>query len=370
MGFVRSYFFFFLSVILLFCAGFLVQYSTSLKNNLDIFNKHIIFFFLMIPVFLAIVFIKIDKILKLNIAFYALNIVVLIAVLVIGKTAMGATRWVKIAGVNLQPSELTKISVILMLAHYFKNAKLYSTNTLVYFFAPILIFAAPVSLILLQPNLGTSIIIILISCTMIFVLFMRTKILLAGLLLIFFSIPFVWKFGLHDYQRQRVLTFFNPESDAKGAGYNIIQSKIAIGSGGLFGQGYLNGRQNKLNFLPEQHTDFVFTVFAEEMGFFVTLILIFVFLFVIFKIMSYAVLAKNIEEKFILVGCGAMIFWHCFINIGMSMDLLPVVGVPLPFVSYGRSFLLSNIIMMALVVNILKNSTCVSQKQTKKSLAH
>ena len=351
----KGYFFFLFTIILLFCAGFLVQYSTSLKNNLDIFNKHIVFFFLAIPLFFLIVFLKLEKILKINFYFYFLNILILIVVLVIGKTAMGATRWLKIGSINLQPSEFMKISIILMLASYFKNAKTYSIHTLFYFLIPILIFLVPTIFILLQPNLGTSMIIILISCTMIFTLFMKNKILIIGFVLCLSSIPFMWKFGLHDYQKQRVLTFLNPESDPKGAGYNVIQSKIAIGSGGFFGKGYLNGSQNKLNFLPEQHTDFVFTVFAEEFGFFITMFLIFLYLYLLYKITIYANSTNQIKEKLILIGCGALIFWHCFINIGMCMDLLPVVGVPLPFVSYGRSFLLSNIILVAFIINIVKN---------------
>lgn len=352
----RSYFFFLLSIILLFGCGFLVQYSTSLKNNLDVFNKHIVFFFLTLPIFFAILFMNMEKILKINFYFYFVNILFLIAVLIIGKTAMGATRWVKVGGVNLQPSEFMKISIILMLASYFKRVKIYSIGKLVYFFIPVLIFVIPTVFILLQPNLGTSIIIVLISCTMIFTLFIKNRFLILCILCVLSSIPFIWKFGLHDYQKQRVLTFLNPENDPRGAGYNIIQSKIAIGSGGIFGQGYLNGNQNKLNFLPEQHTDFVFTVFAEELGFFRTAFLIFLYLYITFKIASYAILVKKIEEKMILVGCGALIFWHCFINIGMSMDLLPVVGVPLPFISYGRSFLLSNVMVIALVMNILRKN--------------
>jgi rod shape determining protein RodA len=361
----RNNFFFIFALILLFTAGFFVQYSTSLKNNLDIFNKHILFFFLALPLFFGIVFLKLEEILKINFYFYFINIFILIAVLIIGKTAMGATRWLKIGGINLQPSEFMKISIILMLANYFKNAKIHLIYRLSYFFVPILIFLAPIVFILLQPNLGTSMIILLISCTMIFTLFMKNKILIWSFLLCFASIPFAWKFGLHDYQKQRVLTFLNPESDPKGAGYNIIQSKIAIGSGGFFGQGYLNGNQNKLNFLPEQHTDFVFTVFAEEFGFLITMFLIFLYLYVLFKITIYASSSPKIEGKLILVGCGALIFWHCFINIGMCMDLLPVVGVPLPFISYGRSFLLLNIVVVALIINIIKNFSIEKEKDLK-----
>jgi rod shape determining protein RodA len=351
----KKHFFFIFSIILLFISGFLVQYSTSLKNNLDIFNKHVVFFFLISPLFILIIFTKLERILKINFYFYFINIAILIAVLLVGKTAMGATRWLKIGGINLQPSEFMKISIILMIAQYFKNTKIYFIYNLSYFFVPVLIFLIPIIFILLQPNLGTSMIIFLISLTMIFTLFMKNKVLIVSFLLCLLSIPFIWKFGLHDYQKQRVLTFFNPESDPRGAGYNVIQSKVAIGSGGFFGQGYLHGNQNKLNFLPEQHTDFVFTVFAEEFGFIITIFLVFLYLYILFKIVVYASLENQIEKKLILVGCGALIFWHCFVNIGMCMDLLPVVGVPLSFISYGRSFMLLNVILVALIINIIKD---------------
>ena len=361
----KNHSFLIIAIILLFIAGFLVQYSTSLKNNLDVFNKHIIFFFLTIPVFFLIVFVKLEKILKINLYFYFINIFALAAVLVSGKTVMGATRWLKIGNINLQPSEFMKISIILMLAFYFKNAKTYSIKILSYFLIPILIFLVPVIFILFQPNLGTSMIILLISCTMIFTLFVKNKILIMSFLLCLTSIPFAWKFGLHDYQKQRVLTFFNPENDPKGSGYNVIQSKIAIGSGGFFGQGYLMGNQNKLNFLPEQHTDFVFTVVAEEFGFLIAMFLIFLYLYILLRITVYASFTNKIEEKLILIGCGALIFWHCFINIGMCMDLLPVVGVPLPFISYGRSFLLLNIVLVALIINIIKVGVDKKEKNFK-----
>ena len=347
---------FILAVLLLFIAGFVIQYSNSIGGNVEIFDKHIVFFFLFLPVSILLIFIPMEKIIHANKIFYIVNICILISVLIFGKSAMGATRWFNIVGVSVQPSEFIKISIILMIANALKKANLNNTSNLIYFIIPVLLFVIPVILILLQPNLGTSIIIVLIGSTIIFSLFYRFKILVTMFVLILLSLPIIWKFGLHDYQKQRVVTFMNPESDASGSGYNIIQSKIAIGSGGLFGRGYLNGSQNKLNFLPEQHTDFVFSVFAEEFGFIFTIILILIYICVIFKISIYSIHIDNIREKLILIGCNALIFWHLIINTFMSMDLIPVVGVPLPFLSYGRSFLAVNMVCISIILNILRKN--------------
>ena len=237
-----------IAVLFLFIVGFVIQYSNSIGGNVEIFDKHIVFFFLFLPISIVLIFIPIEKIICVNKIVYIINICILISVLIIGKSAMGATRWFNIVGVSVQPSEFVKISIILMIANAFKRANLNNISNLLHFIIPVLLFIVPVLLILLQPNLGTAIIIFLISGTMIFSLFSRVKILVTMFVLLLLSLPIIWKFGLHDYQKQRIVTFLNPESDASGSGYNIIQSKIAIGSGGLFGRGYLNGTQNKLNF--------------------------------------------------------------------------------------------------------------------------
>jgi rod shape determining protein RodA len=362
MSFVFKNNLFIIAILSLFIAGFIVQYSNSIGNDGEIFNKHIMFFFIFLPISIALIFIPIERIIFFNKIIYVVNIFILISVLIVGKTAMGATRWFSVVGISIQPSEFVKMSVILMIASYFRKASLNNINSLVYFIPPFLLFILPVVLILLQPNLGTSIIICLISCMMIFSLFSRIKILSIFCVIALLSLPIAWKFGLHDYQKQRVLTFLNPESDASGAGYNIIQSKIAIGSGGVFGRGYLQGTQNKLNFLPERHTDFVFSVFAEEFGFIVTTILIMIYIYVIFMILIYAMRIDNIVDRLILIGCNALIFWHFIINIFMSMDLIPVVGVPLAFISYGRSFLLVNMICVSIIFNILRKNIVKDHK--------
>lgn len=358
----KNYISLILIIILLILIGFLAQYSTSINHDLDIFKKQMAFFLLSLPLMLFCFLIPIEKIINNAYKIYFFAILILLIVLMIGKTAMGATRWIAFGGMNLQPSELVKLIVIFTLAAYFKNIRAYNSNNTIYFIVPIFIILFPALLIFLQPNLGTSIIVIIIGFSMIFSIFSRTKILYFGILSILCSLPLIWNFVLHDYQKQRVLTFLNPESDPRGAGYNIIQSKIAIGSGQLFGQGYLQGQQSKLNFLPEQHTDFIFTVFAEEFGFSVTILLIFLYFYLILKIYNYAVDIKCIAEKLILIGCASLFFWHIFINIGMSMDLLPVVGIPLPFISYGRSFFLVNIMIVGIMFNIVKKNFYINKQ--------
>lgn len=348
-------FFFALFIILL--SSFLVQYSVSMSSGLLIFNKHIFFFILCIPLSVLIILLPIEKIIFFNKFIYYVNLLVLFITLIIGKTTMGATRWLNLAGLTFQPAEFMKISIILMLSSYFYKANESSIKKLSYFFIPTIYLSLPVILILLQPNLGTSIIIILISLSIILIVFSKLEILWIPLTIILISGPFIWEFGLHSYQRQRVLTFIDPERDSKGKGYNIIQSKIAIGSGGLFGAGYMNGTQNKLQFLPEQHNDFIFSVFAEEFGFIGTIFLILMYFIIILYTIQLAIRTENLVHKLIIIGCNSMIFWHTIVNTFMTMDLIPVVGVPLPFLSYGRSFFLSSIICISLIINLMRRNS-------------
>lgn len=357
----KDYILFIFVIGLLIIIGFFAQYSTSINHDLDVFKKQMAFFLLSLPLMLFCFLFPIERIINNAYKIYFFAIFILLVVLIIGKTAMGATRWIAFGGMNLQPSELVKLIVIFALAAYFKNLRAYGSNNIIYFAVPIFIILLPAFLIFLQPNLGTSIIVTMIGSTMIFTLFARTKILYLCMFSILCTMPLIWNFILHDYQKQRVLTFLNPESDARGAGYNIIQSKIAIGSGQLFGRGYLEGKQSKLNFLPEQHTDFIFTVFAEEFGFILSSLLLFLYFYLILKIYHYAENINDVAEKLILIGCASLFFWHIFINIGMSMDLLPVVGIPLPLMSYGRSFFLVNIMILGIIFNIIKKNIILNK---------
>ncbi|MBE0598482.1 MAG: rod shape-determining protein RodA [Desulfuromonadales bacterium] len=282
---------------------------------------------------------------------YGFNLLLLIAVLVVGKTTMGATRWINLGGINIQPSEVMKLVIIITLARYFSerdNTRGYSLGEL---FVPFLLLGLPVLLILKQPDLGTSLLIIFIGGTMTLFVGIRRLTLIVLSLLGAAGATGGW-FLLHDYQRERVYTFLDPEKDPLGAGYHIIQSKIAVGSGGFFGRGFMDGTQSQLSFLPERHTDFAFSVFAEEWGFAGSLLLVLLYLLVIIWGMFIARRAADRFGMFLALGVVAMLFWHIVVNLGMVIGLLPVVGVPLPLFSYGGTSMVTTMIGAGILLNV------------------
>ena len=282
---------------------------------------------------------------------YAICIILLISVLFFGKYVSGSRRWLLLGPISIQPSEFAKISVIIALAGYYSKHAYTRGYTLRDLLNPLLLVSIPVLLIVRQPDLGTAGVIVLIAGSM--TLFVKIEkrsliyIVLSGMI----TVPLVW-FFLKEYQKQRILTFLSPDRDPLGTGYHIIQSKIAIGSGTLFGKGYLKGTQNALSFLPEQHTDFIFSVFAEEWGFVGSAIIIILFLLLIIWGINIAYGCRDPFGIILAVGISSMIFWHVFINIGMVMGLMPVVGIPLPFVSYGGSSVATMMICIGLLINV------------------
>lgn len=273
------------------------------------------------------------------------------SVLIFGKYVGGAKRWLVLGPMSLQPSEIMKVALVIMLAHYLSRHLKKDGFNLLDLIQPMLIVLLPCALILKQPDLGTAMILVLIAGSM--VLFCGIgrhtfMLLLTGGAV---SIPLVWSV-LKNYQKQRILTFLNPERDPLGAGYHIIQSKIAIGSGGISGKGYLEGTQNALSFLPEQHTDFVFSVLAEEWGFIGAGVVIFLFLMVLLWGLNIAHKCRDAFGILLVVGLLSIIFWEMFINIGMVMGLMPVVGVPLPMISYGGSSTLTIMAAIGLLINV------------------
>jgi rod shape determining protein RodA len=268
-----------------------------------------------------------------------------------GKYVGGSRRWLPLGPFSIQPSEMAKVAVIIVLARYY--AKLINTDglTLRDLMFPVLLTAIPFALIVRQPDLGTAMVIALIAGAM--TLFAKIERRAFSWLLVTFAllIPSVW-FFLRGYQKQRILTFLNPDRDPLGAGYHIIQSKIAIGSGMLTGKGFLKGTQNALSFLPEQHTDFIFSVLAEEWGLMGTLTVIFLFLFIIAWGLRIAGRCRDPFGTLLAVGVTAMIAWQALINIGMVMGLMPVVGVTLPFVSYGGSSIITMMMGIGLLMNV------------------
>jgi rod shape determining protein RodA len=282
---------------------------------------------------------------------YVVCILLLVAVVVFGKLAGGSRRWIALGPLHLQPSELIKIAIVLVLAKYFSKGAETRGFGLRDLIRPMLMTALPCGLIVTQPDLGTAGLVALIAMTItLFVKVERRTLLLlavssAG------GIPFVWSL-LKDYQKQRILTFLNPDQDPLGAGYHIIQSKIAIGSGMLYGKGYLQGTQNALAFLPEEHTDFIFSVLAEEWGLVGSALVLLLFLALILRGLNIAHRCRDPFGMIVAVGLTSLLAWQVMINIGMTMGLMPVVGVPLPLVSYGGSSTLTVAICIGVLMNV------------------
>jgi rod shape determining protein RodA len=283
---------------------------------------------------------------------YMGNLGLLLAVLAIGKSSLGAKRWITFGGFSLQPSELMKVSMVIFLAKFFENRHTTSGMTFKDLIMPTIFVMIPVALIIVQPDLGTAMIIMLVYASILMFLRIHPKTFIVLIMAVSVALPMIYNYGLKPYQRQRIVTFIDPMSDPKGAGYNSIQSMIAVGSGQLWGKGFKKGTQAHLNFLPEHHTDFIFSVFSEEWGFIGCGALL--LLYALF-IMSGLSVAYQSNDKFATVlafGITSIFFWHIFVNMGMVMGMLPIVGVPLPFMSYGGSALLTAMSGVAILVNI------------------
>lgn len=281
---------------------------------------------------------------------YFIGVFILLVVDIIGHTGMGAQRWLRFGGINLQPSEFMKLAVILALARYFHQLHPEDIRRVPYLLIPIAMLAIPALLILRQPNLGTTVILVSVGGIMCFLAGVQWRYFIAIFASVLMAAPVAYHF-LHDYQKRRVMTFLDPQQDPLGAGYNILQSMIAIGSGGFFGKGYLQGSQNQLNFLPEKHTDFIFTMLTEEFGFLGGLILLILYGMLLWLGMLVAFRSRSTFGAMLASGVVAMIFVHIFINCAMVMGMLPVVGLPLPLMSYGGSMMVSTVLAIGLMLN-------------------
>jgi len=284
--------------------------------------------------------------------FYGILLFLLMAVLVVGRQSMGATRWLDLGLFTIQPSELMKLVIIVAFARFFNNFQSVGGLTIKEVLLPLGLLALPAALIMKQPDLGTATLVILIALSMVIYVGLRWS---AIVTFICITIPMIWigwAFLLRPYQKNRVLDFLDPERSRLGSGYHIIQSKIAVGSGGIAGKGFIKGTQSQLRFLPEQHTDFAFSVFAEEWGFIGCLVLIILYLSLVLWGLN---IARRCNDRFgglLAVGVTAMLFWHTVINIGMVIGLFPVVGVPLPFFSYGGTSMITSMVGIGLLQNI------------------
>jgi rod shape determining protein RodA len=286
--------------------------------------------------------------------FYFMSLILLFAVEITGHIGMGAQRWINLGLFKIQPSELMKIGLVLFLARYFDSITVQGIHSLRGIIIPVVAALVPVGLIILQPDLGTALMLLFTATIILFIVGVQWwKFALVGAVG-GALLPVAWNF-LHEYQKNRVLIFFNPERDPLGAGYHIIQSKIAFGSGGLFGKGFLNGTQTHLNFLPEKHTDFIFTMFSEEFGMLGSLTLIFINMLVIAMGYMFAFRCNNYFAKLVVIGLNTNYFLYVFINIAMVTGVLPVVGIPLPLISYGGTVMFSIMASFGIILCMFVN---------------
>jgi rod shape determining protein RodA len=279
----------------------------------------------------------------------------LVAVLVAGRTGMGAQRWIALGPLTFQPSELAKIILIITLARYYSNDGVTGGHTLGQIVKPVVLVLIPMGLVIKQPDLGTALMLLFIFCAMTVMSGVKLRSFIQLVVASALAMPVAWGFfwgHLKDYQKKRILTFLSPESDPSGAGYHVIQSKIAIGSGALTGKGFLNGTQSQLNFLPERHTDFIFSVISEEWGFLGSMLVLALFLFIILWGAETAHKAKDRFGAMLAVGITSMLTFYVVINVGMTLGIMPVVGVPLPLVSYGGTSALTTLFALGLLLNV------------------
>jgi rod shape determining protein RodA len=329
-----------LFIIILTAIGCAMLYSAGEGSWNPWATRHIIRFVIGLFLMIMVAVTDIRSWMRHAYTLYFLVLGLLIAVEVMGVIGMGAQRWIDLGVIQLQPSEIMKITLVLALARFFHGASLEEIGRPTFLIIPLLLVAAPVVLVLRQPDLGTAIMLTMTAGVIFFLAGVRTwKFgLLIGATLA--AMPLAWTM-LHGYQKNRILTFLNPESDPLGAGYHIMQSKIALGSGGVFGKGYLSGTQSHLNFLPEKQTDFIFTMLAEEFGMVGGLLLLGIYAIVLIYGFAIALRVHNQFGRLITLGITGTFFFYVFINIAMVMGLVPVVGVPLPLVSYGGTAMLS-----------------------------
>jgi rod shape determining protein RodA len=283
--------------------------------------------------------------------FYGVAFLLLVAVEVAGEIGMGAQRWLDLGVIQIQPSELMKVALILVLARYFHGLTYEQIGRPHYLIWPVVLTVAPAALVAKQPDLGSAIMLVAPAGVTFFLAGVRMwkfVVIMAGGAA---AVPVAWQF-LREYQKQRIYTFLNPENDPLGTGYHIIQSKIALGSGGVWGKGYMQGTQSQLQFLPEKQTDFIFTMFSEEMGFVGGLVLIALYILVIIYGIAIALRSRSDFGRLVAMGVMTSFFIYAFINMGMVMGLLPVVGIPLPLVSYGGTAMMSLLIAFGLVINV------------------
>ncbi len=335
----------------IFAFGFAMLYSAGGGSFQPWAGPQLGRFLAGIGIVLVVAILDVRILLQYAYVFYGLVLILLVAVDVRGLIGMGAQRWIDLGFINLQPSELMKPALIMALARYFQGVGIEDIGRPINLVVPVIMTLVPVALIIKEPDLGTALLVLMSAAGVLFMAGVRmwkfALVIAVGL----GAIPVIWPF-LHDYQQNRVLTFLNPERDPLGDGYHILQSKIALGSGGLFGKGYMDGTQSRLNFLPEKQTDFIFTMLAEELGMVGALGLLALYVIVLIYGYSIAFRCRHQFGRLVAMGLTTGFFLFFFINIAMVMGLLPVVGVTLPFISYGGTSLLTLMLCVGILMNI------------------
>ena len=325
-------------------------YSTE-SGNFSFYTKnHLTRFLVFFSMFLVLSFVRVSVWYRQAYIFYILGILLLLLVIFFGISASGSKRWINLFIMNLQPSELMKIAIIVCFARYYHRIQSSDIQSYKYLLQPIILLLIPCYLVITQPDLGTAILIAGSGLAIIWLAGLNLKYFIYSGLILLVSLPFVISI-LKPYQKSRILTFFNPDRDPLGAGYQIIQSKIAIGSGGFLGKGFLQGTQSYLEFLPEKHTDFIFTLFSEEFGFVGSMVLILLYALLIYRIIRIGFSSRSFFAKLYCFGFASALFLYIFVNIAMVVGLLPIVGAPLPIMSYGGSSMLSIMLGLSIVMS-------------------
>ena len=340
--------------ILLIAIGLLALFSSTQNSNYEEFTKQIMWLGISIPIIIVVVLIDYNFLAKLSPIIYGVSLLLLVAVL-FTQPINGATSWFSIGPFTLQPSEFAKIAIVLFLASIMVKLQKRGRDEINRFWKLAIIFsivAVPVLLIIKQPDYGTALAFLSALIFMLFVVGIRKRYIFIAILLVIIIVPVAYFFILPDHAKTRIDVYLNPDLDPRGAGYNIIQSKLAIGAGQAFGMGLLKGNQTQLGYLYPKTTDFIFAVIGEELGFVAAGAVILLYVVLITKTVQVAKTAKNDLGSYITIGIAGIFFFHMIENIGMTMGLLPITGIPLPFVSYGGSSLLTNLILIAILLNV------------------
>lgn len=346
------------SLLLLALIGLAVLYSAS-DRNVDLVLKQALRLLIGFSVMFAVAQLTPDAIKHWSPWLFALGLLMLLLVFFFGEIGKGAQRWLNFGLFTFQPSELMKLAVPMLIAWYLAESTLPPAPLRILF--AVILFSIPTFLVAIQPDLGTALVLIASGVFVLFLAGLRWRTIIIGFILMLPVVWAMWQYGMHDYQRKRVMTFLNPETDPLGAGYHIIQSTIAIGSGGVYGKGWLNGTQSHLDFLPERRTDFIFAVLGEEFGFLGVLLLLVLYGLVIGRGMVIATQAQSSFTRLLAGSLTLTFFVYVFINIGMVSGLVPVVGIPLPLVSYGGTSLVTIMAGFGILMSIQTHRKLVSR---------